>query len=86
MTTTSYTGFVQTISERGVFIAAHTVKVVDDILELSIRSPSADETVRATGEARWVLESHPVSVFGSSNPNPGVRKRKSLNNFWPNAN
>ena len=65
-----YTGFVENISEGGVFIATHTLKAAGDILELSIRIPTGAETIRGTGEVRWVRE---FSEQSNTPPGIGVR-------------
>ncbi len=51
-----YAGFVENLSNGGVFVATHSLKAVGTVFEISISLPAGDEPVRARGEVRWVRE------------------------------
>jgi uncharacterized protein (TIGR02266 family) len=51
-----YAGFVENLSNGGVFVATHSLKAVGTVFEVCISLPGSDEPVRARGEVRWVRE------------------------------
>ncbi|MCC6901879.1 MAG: TIGR02266 family protein [Polyangiaceae bacterium] len=51
-----YAGFVENLSNGGVFVATHSLKAVGTVFEVLISLPGSDEPVRARGEVRWVRE------------------------------
>ncbi|MBI3206350.1 MAG: TIGR02266 family protein [Myxococcales bacterium] len=51
-----YAGFVENLSNGGVFVATHSLKAVGTVFEILISLPGCDEPVRARGEVRWVRE------------------------------
>jgi uncharacterized protein (TIGR02266 family) len=64
-----YAGFVENVSQGGIFIATHISRAVGDLIEFSINLPGL-ETVRGVGEVRW------VRVFSEgSNVPPGLGLR-----------
>lgn len=65
-----YAGFVQNLSEGGVFVATHTTKPIGSVVELAITLPDADEPIRAKGEVRWLRS---YSETSDSPPGMGVR-------------
>lgn len=65
-----YAGFVENMSQGGIFIATHTLKAVGELLDISVTLPNSEQPVEGVGEVRW------VRVFSEgSNVPPGLGLR-----------
>lgn len=65
-----YAGFVENMSQGGLFIATHTKKNVGERVDFTVHLPGFAEPVSGTGEVRW------VRVYSeTSNVPPGVGVR-----------
>lgn len=65
-----YAGFVENMSEGGLFIATHSKKNVGEHVDFTVHLPGFDEPVSGVGEVRW------VRVFSeTSNVPPGIGVR-----------
>lgn len=68
-----YAGFVENMSEGGIFIATHTKKEVGDLIEFSIHLPGFEHPVQGTGEVRWIRM---FSEESNVPPGLGIRFRE----------
>jgi uncharacterized protein (TIGR02266 family) len=65
-----YAGFVENMSQGGLFIATHTKKNVGERVDFTVHLPGFAEPVSGVGEVRW------VRVFSdTSNVPPGIGVR-----------
>jgi len=51
-----YVGFVENMSEGGVFIATHMLKAVGEVLEITVHLPNSEAVVKGLGQVRWIRE------------------------------
>lgn len=65
-----YAGFVENMSQGGLFIATHTKKNVGERVEFTVHLPGFAEPVNGIGEVRWVR-----LYSETSNVPPGVGVR-----------
>ncbi len=56
-----YTGFMNDISEGGLFVATHQVMARGTKLMLEFSLPDDESPIRVTGEVRWTREYNPSS-------------------------
>jgi uncharacterized protein (TIGR02266 family) len=56
-----YTGFMNDISEGGLFVATHNVIPRGSRMEIEFSLPDDDEPIHVLGEVRWVVEYNPLS-------------------------
>jgi uncharacterized protein (TIGR02266 family) len=59
-----YGGLTENLSAGGVFVATHLLKPIGEVIELAIRVPETDETIKGRGVVRWVREYHAESDAG----------------------
>lgn len=65
-----YVGFVENMSQGGVFIATHMLKAVGEVLEITVHLPNSNAVVKGLGEVRWIRE---YSERSNVPPGMGVR-------------
>ncbi len=65
-----YVGFVENMSQGGVFIATHMLKAVGEVFELTVHLPNSDAVVQGVGEVRWIRE---YSERSNVPPGMGIR-------------
>jgi len=56
-----YTGFMNDISEGGLFVATHAVLPRGSVIDLEFSLPDEGGPIRVEGEVRWVCEYNPES-------------------------
>lgn len=66
-----YRGFVENISEGGLFVATYEHKKVGDRVTLKFRLPDSTEIIECAGEVRWIRVQNPDTPDVS--PGLGVR-------------
>lgn len=65
-----YAGFVENLSNAGLFIATHSVRPIGSHVEFSISMGEASEPVKGYGEVRWIRQ---YSESSDSHPGMGLR-------------
>lgn len=65
-----YTGFMNDISEGGLFVATHQVLQRGSLIDLEFSLPDDQEPIHVQGEVCWVSEYNPTS---DGHPGMGVR-------------
>lgn len=68
-----YAGLTENLSAGGVFVATHLLKPIGEVVEVSIRVPETDETVKGRGVVRWIREYNESSDAG---PGMGIQFEK----------
>lgn len=64
-----YAGFIENISDGGVFVATYELKDVGDTVALAIYLPDRAMPVTGLGEVRWIRDTHQQNV----SPGMGIR-------------
>jgi molecular chaperone DnaK len=65
-----YAGFVENLSNSGLFIATHSIRPIGALVEFSISIGESPEPVKGVGEVRWVRQ---YSETSDSHPGMGLR-------------
>lgn len=67
-----YMGLAENLSEGGLFVATHTLKSVGSLMEIEVKLPGREGSLRVVGEVRWVRTYNETSDVP---PGMGIRFR-----------